>query len=321
MSIKKYFLKQGGFSLIKQYWRSGSLFTAVAEFVLLGKDRTALEILRLSADFKTKKKLEKKYKKQISELEEQYDITLPRHQSNKIWVCWFQGIENAPELVKICYKSLQKNLPTKEIVLITEDNMKEYIDFPDFILDKWKQGKITHTHMTDLLRIELLLKYGGTWIDATVLCTSKECDIPKYFFESDLFVYQALKPGKDGVAAFISSWYMSACTNNKILWITRELCYEYWKNNNSMVDYFLLHDFMCLVLEKEEREWMDIIPRDNATPHILLLRMFEKYDREMFQSIVSQTPFHKLSYKFSEKQKLLEETNYKKIISGEYNEK
>ena len=32
-------------------------------------------------------------------------------------------------------------------------------------------GQITKTHLSDLLRLELLIRYGGTWIDATVFCT------------------------------------------------------------------------------------------------------------------------------------------------------
>ena len=107
--------------------------------------------------------------------------------------------------------------------------MCNYVQFPDFILDKWKNGKITHTHMTDLLRLELLVKYGGMWVDATVLCTSKREEIPDYFFNSELFLYQILKPGRDGQAQPISSWLMSAKTNNKILMMARYLCYEYWK--------------------------------------------------------------------------------------------
>ena len=54
------------------------------------------------------------------------------------------------------------------------------------VMEKWEKGIITHTHMTDLLRLELLIKYGGMWIDATVLCTAKEEEIPCYFFDSDL---------------------------------------------------------------------------------------------------------------------------------------
>mgnify|MGYP000597507365 FL=1 len=62
MSLREIFEKQGGMKLLKQYAKGGVLFTAAGEFILLGKSRTALEILRLSASLKTKQKLEKKYR-------------------------------------------------------------------------------------------------------------------------------------------------------------------------------------------------------------------------------------------------------------------
>ena len=61
MGLKQIFEKQGGMNLLKQYWNGGAFFTAVGEFILLGKDKKALEILRLSAQYKIKHNLEKKY--------------------------------------------------------------------------------------------------------------------------------------------------------------------------------------------------------------------------------------------------------------------
>ena len=311
MGLKEVFEKQGGMNLLKQYWNGGAFFTAVGELMLLGKDKKALEILRLSAQYKTKKNLEKKYKRKIDEFQFNYIDDKLHEVSDKVWVCWFQGLDNAPALVKKCYGSLKQNLTDREIILITSDNMCNYVQFPDFILDKWKNGKITHTHMTDLLRLELLIKYGGMWGDATVLCTSKRENIPDYFFNSDLFLYQILKPGRDGQAQPISSWLISAKTNNKILIMTRYLCYEYWKNNDELVDYFLFHDFMTIALEYNKDEWQKIIPRDNAAPHMLLLRLFDKYDEETWKAIKDQTPFHKLTYKFGDEDVKTADTYYK----------
>lgn len=69
MGLKQIFEKQGGMKLLKQYWRGGAFFTAVGEFVLLGKSRTALEILRLSTQLKTKQKLYKRYHRVLDEFE------------------------------------------------------------------------------------------------------------------------------------------------------------------------------------------------------------------------------------------------------------
>lgn len=314
MGIRETFKKQGGFNLVKQYWRGGALFTAIGEFLILGKERKALEILRLSAQYKIKRNLEHKYSCKISDFMSSYKDNSPHNMSNKVWVCWFQGIDNAPDLVKKCYWSLKKNLSDREIILITSENMDEYVEFPQHILDKWKKGKITYTHMTDLLRLELLIKYGGMWIDSTVLCTKKRNEIPDYFFNSDLFLYQILKPGRDGQAQPISSWLISAKTNNKILIMTRYLCYEYWKNNDEMVDYFLFHDFMTIALEHNKEEWQKIIPRDNAAPHMLLLRLFDEYDEETWKAINNQTPFHKLTYKFDKENLKKKNTYYSNLI-------
>lgn len=120
MDIKEVFKKQGGMNLIKQYARSGCLGTALIQFLLLGKSRTALEILRLSTQLKTKQRLEKKYRSTLNGLDRSYDSSLPHESSNKVWICWFQGMENAPAIVKKCYESVKKNLSDREIILINE---------------------------------------------------------------------------------------------------------------------------------------------------------------------------------------------------------
>ena len=314
MSLKETFEKQGGMKLIKQYAKSGSLGTAISEFALLGKSRTALEILRLSTQLKVKQKLEKKYRNFLKEFDENFDTSLPHESSNKVWICWFQGMENAPALVQKCYESIRNNLTDREIVLITSDNLEQYVQFPDNIMEKWKKGIITHTHLTDLLRLELLIRYGGMWLDATVFCSEERKNIPDYFFDSDLFFYQNLKPGRDGDAYYISSWLMTAKTNNRVLIATRTLCYEYWRKNRSMDDYFLLHAFVSIVLDYYTDDWNNVIPYCNATPHILSLRLFEMFDENLWEAIKMQTPFHKLTYKYNEEQAKKKGTFFSKIL-------
>lgn len=308
MRLQEIFKKQGGIDLLKQYQKGGALFTATIEFFLLGKSRTALEILRASARLKIKQKLERKYRKRLEEFDTNW-TGRKRTSSNKVWICWFQGIENAPILVQRCYQSVKENLSDREVILITEKNMSEYVRFPDYITDKWKKGQITHTHMTDLLRLELLIRYGGIWLDSTVFCSGGH--IPSYMLDpNSLFFFQCLKPGRDAHSSYISSWFISAKSNDKVLMATRDLIYAYWKENDTMWDYFLLHDFMSIVLDRYPEEWKKVIPRDNAAPHILLLRLFERYDEKMWEAIKGQTSFHKLTYKFEKGQEKKSGTYY-----------
>lgn len=293
--LKKIFKKVGGFSLIKDYLKAGVLGTAISQFIISGSSKKSLELVRAAVQLKIQNKLRKKYKYVLDRVDKSKYDKLPKISSNKVWVCWLQGIENAPKVVKVCYNSIVKNLSDRDIIVITEENYFNYVSFPDNILEKWKKGIITNTHFSDLLRLELLINYGGTWIDSTVLCTGR--NYPKYILDSELFFYQVLKPGKNGHALTMSSWLITSTTNNNILLLTRELLYEYWSKNNFLIDYHLIHNFIELASEvfKEERE--NIVKSCNSIPHILLLDMFENYNKEKYEYIKEMTCFHKLNYK------------------------
>ena len=307
------FQKQGGLSLIKNYWRTGALLPAIIVFLILGKSKKALEILRLVACFKINQKLMRIYGDKVDELLRSYsDNTIEKTNAHRcVYFCWFQGIENAPNVVKKCYESIKKYINDREIVLITEKNYKDYVRFPDFIEDKFERGIISRTHMSDLLRLELLTRYGGTWIDATVLCTAKP---PAYMIDSDFFVFQLLKPGLDGHSLGLSNWFITAKPGTMILKITLDILYDYWKEYNDVCDYFLMHHIMELVRSKCSDEWNKMVPFSNEMPHVLLLRLFEPYDEHIWNYIREYTPVHKLSYKFDDKDLEKDNTYYSQLI-------
>lgn len=315
-SFWRLFKKVGGKEVLRQYRDANVLLYAFLATALLGISRKSLEIVRLAVNNRILGKLRKKYRKYIQNyLKTIKNDKLENNKSNIVWICWLQGIENSPKVVQRCYQSMRENLKDKEIIVITEDNYMNYISFPNHIQKKYESGVITKTHFSDLLRLELLIKYGGTWMDATVLCTG--INIPKYILDSDLFVYQNLKPGLDGQCRAISSWLMTACTNHPILLLTRALLYEYWNKNNSMKDYFLLHDMFQLAIETYPEEWSKVIPCSNSVPHILLLRLFEEYEDEVFKAVTEMTCFHKMSYKFSEEKVSKMGTFYSKLFGNE----
>lgn len=312
-NFKSIFKKVGGKEILKQYARAHVLSFALFQTLLNGFSKKSLEIVRLAVDNKILKKLRKKNKKFVSDFKENLKTEELQHiHSNKIWICWLQGIENAPPLVQKCYQSIKENIKDREVILLTADNYHDYVQFPDYIQEKIDKGIISRTHMSDLLRLELLIKYGGTWIDATVFCSGN--NIPDYMLDSDLFVFQCLKPGLDGHVKSISSWFITAYSNHPILILTRELLYNYWKKKKSMINYFLIHLFFQLATEAYPEEWKKVVPFSNSLPHILLLRLFENYDKTVWNAAISMTPFHKLSYKFSDEQKELKDTYYKKIV-------
>lgn len=318
MSVFSKLIKTKGGDILKDLVKSRVLFRTLVLLPLVGFSKKSLEIVRLNNSNVILSRLRRKYKKTIKklELEKQYLLNYNqqrREASDKVWICWFQGLDSAPHVVKKCIASVQENLSDREIIVLTDENYRQYITFPNYIKEKIRQGSISKTHLSDLLRLELLTQYGGTWIDGTVFCSSS--DIPSYMLDSNLFLFQNLKPGLDGQALAISTWFMTASKpHHPLLELTKDLLYFYWQQNNTMVDYFLIHHFFQLAIEEFPEFWSKVIPFNNSTPHILQLRLFEEYDEKIYQAIVNQTPFHKLTYKFEEERSRIPNTYYKNLF-------
>lgn len=310
----KLYNKVGGSELIKEWLSLGVLRTAVGQILITGLSKKSLEMVRNAVHLKIYQKIKRKYSYILEDFDREYNKNkFPTKPSNKVWVLWLQGIDDAPPIVKKCHNSLVEHLKEREIILLTEQNFSEYAKLPDYIIEKYHSGIITRTHLSDLLRLELLSKYGGTWIDATVFCSSE--NIPSFMLDSDFFIFQNLKPGSDGSTINLSSWFMSSKANNHLVLALRELFWKYWEKENRLLDYFLIHYFITLVSERYMEEWKKVPKYPNSLPHILLLSFFEKYDEQQYKLMLSETPFHKLSYKFSDEQKSLPKTYYQHFIS------
>ena len=307
--FRKIWNKIGGLYAIKDYGRKNLLLYMLCEMLLNGKSRKSLEIIRLGTEKKTLDKLRKKYKKFIDNYF--WNDTLPIVHEKIVWICWLQGLDEAPDIVTKCVKSIDFKEYKK--VILTDENFQKYIRLPDYIVEKYRAGKITKTHFSDILRVELLCQYGGTWIDATVWCS--DSNLPSYMLESNLFMFQTLKPGRDGSSLNVSSWFITASSNNPILMLTRDLLRNYWKKEERLIDYFLLHYFIELSIEHYDEEWKHVVPNTNELPHSLLLNLFEQFDENWWNGVMESTKIHKLSYKFSDEELKIEGTNYKHFIN------
>jgi len=235
--------------------------------------------------------------------------------SKYIWFCWLQGIDNAPPLVKKCHEKLVTHFPDRETILITQENYQNYISIPDWFKAKWQAGIIDHTKLSNLIRLELLINYGGLWIDSTVLSTSKE--VPSYIFDVPLFMYSECALGEIRSAA---TWLISSCRNNNILRATKDVYLAYWKENDELIEYFLITFCLKLAIEKYPEEWdrMAKIPAINQL--MLAKKIFDRYDPVYWEQLSQLTPFHKLSIKDTNESELENrslDTYYNVIINDQ----
>ena len=222
------------------------------------------------------------------------DVTCPP--SRTAWVCWLQGIESAPVVVKHCYASINKWLQDWSIVLITAENFSDYATLPDFIIDKWKSGIISNTHFSDILRLQLLIEHGGLWLDATTMLTGA---IPDYVMRSHFFVFHNGWMNEEMIN--MASWFIySAQPQHKLLVQTRDLIYAYWQKFNFLKNYFLLHMLFRMVSDVNAEAW-DAVPYYNQIDnHLLMNELVKPFDVHRVEQIKTLTLIHKLTYKLPE---------------------
>lgn len=255
-----------------------------------------------------KKDLKEKFNYVIKTFKhENYD----KHFSNKIFICWFQGLDNAPILVQKCVASIKNAMPDKEIIIITDDNYIEYTNFPDYIIKKYESGIIPKVHFSDLLRTNLLINHGGLWVDSTVLCTA--ATEPKYITEQPFFVYKEISlNNSDKMPIKSSSWLINSCKEHPILVGTQKILFEYWKKENKLENYFLFHLAFSVVCDEYAYDFDNIPVYNNISPHILQFELEKPFDKKRFESITKMSDFHKLNRRIEVKKDII--TNYDYII-------
>lgn len=241
--------------------------------------------------------LYKRFKKYLGKSE------IVESQSTKkryVWMCWLQGIENAPKVVKDCYNSIQYWLNDRQITVITAENFGEYVTFPDYIIEKWEKGIISNALFSDLLRIELLIKYGGLWLDATTYLTGP---IPQYVEYNDFFVYRNGWMNMEMIN--MGSWFIySGKTNNMILIETRELLYKYLAKYNYIKNYFLMHMFFRMVTDIYKDLWNKVPYFNQIDQHLLMNELGKKFNVERIEEILKLSSIHKLTYKLEMSDKI-----------------
>ena len=213
-----------------------------------------------------------------------------------IWVCWLQGEDMMPFTVKICYKSLIKHSNGHNVNLITFDNYSSYINIPDFIVNKLHKGNITYVHFTDIIRICLIEKYGGLWIDSTIFVSN---DIDDDIFN---FSFYSIKNQEWGYFISKCRWslYFLAGQKNNILFVKlKKLLFDYWFEEERIVDYFLVDYFIDFLYNSDDKIKLliDNVPFSNETINELNECINDVIDIDNLYRLFLSTRYSKLTFK------------------------
>ncbi len=243
-----------------------------------------------------------KYYFYYKELKKEYDPLVQKKGSNIIWVMWWQGELDMPEVVRMCYEQLLRICNPYEIVLITQDNWKEYLSLPVNIINKNERGMFSITHLSDIIRWGLLTQYGGFWLDIKIYASQ----IPEEAFSKRFYSLRA--PGIWANSIFPGDWFCACLAFNhsyeKLAWCMYKLFLRYWSEHNILVDYFLTDFFTQMIAfdDDEIRQYIEAVP-ENWEFQQLRSHMNDPYDDKKISEMFDGSDLHALSYKEKYKMK------------------
>lgn len=241
--------------------------------------------------------VQSKIKKYLELAEKNIDYTKKNKSNNVAWIFWLQGIESAPDIVKACVNSVKENF-NYNVIVLSKENLKQYVDIPEYIYEKLDDGEISKTHFSDIVRFNLLRNNGGIWIDSTVLCVNQMDDIlNKDFYTS---------AGKnDSYPFFIegkwTGFVIGGLSNEPMFQFMDEFFKIYWNKNNSLVNYFLIDYAIKYAYDHNIGRLKSYIDnyalKNNPRLFDLQPKLNDVYEKKVFNDLCESTSLFKLSYK------------------------
>lgn len=319
------FRQFGGWRLAWQYVRMGLLWVIIKELIKCAIRRKSFKsvypaIERVVDPMLTGKyqHITTKYKDVIVENYDQCNVN--DKGKTYVWWCWLQGTDNAPVLAKACLASLKKSLTNVEIVELSEENYIQWVALPEYIVQKYKKGRIPAALFSDMLRLQLLAEHGGVWIDSTVMCTTPDNKAKGLYhpswediIKSKLYVFQYTKPGLKW-SGNTSNWFIASKKGNPFIMTLRDMLFAYWKDYDVALEYYICHLFFNEV-SKAYPEQIEAMPYGWSVPSISLGgHLKNKFNKEKWQQISNQVHWHKMTYR-KEKELSKDLDNYYSYIT------
>lgn len=229
----------------------------------------------------------------------------------KIWTMWWQGEQNAPDVVRLCFASIRKHAGNASVTVLDKDNYSDYVTVPEHIRKRFEDGRMPIAVFADYIRVSLLEKYGGLWLDATILVSQ---DIPEDFYSRNFFTLHT----RIMDTPFISNNRIYCCVlggrkGSSLYGYVRKSMEAFWAKYDTLVDYYLL-DYIIMYgyLHNEEiKNLIDSLPNTSETLYGIVDVLNKPKNENNIQRLMKENILSKLNWRIDCKlSRNGKETNY-----------
>ncbi|MDL4915469.1 MAG: capsular polysaccharide synthesis protein [Enterobacterales bacterium endosymbiont of Blomia tropicalis] len=130
----------------------------------------------------------------------------------KVWMYWHG--EQLPKSMKLNIKKLRQDNADHEINLITQRTLSQWLPDLNFI-----SSDLTLAHKSDIIRLELLQRYGGIGIDCSTLLFENLSWVHKVHQERpmDVIGYYRERSTINYLSPVTESWFLAAAPQNPFI--------------------------------------------------------------------------------------------------------
>jgi len=189
---------------------------------------------------------------------------------NLIWTFW--DSPNLPKTVEKCIDSWRYYNPGYTVTLLTKQNIGKYL--PEINISNLKHSRDSPARFSDFVRLHILAKYGGIWIDSSIIChkpfswihaiqKSTRAEFIGYYLDG--FTESEWKQ----TSPVIESWFLAAVPNSTFV--------QDWKTEFIRTDNFDdIDDYLHDVIDNHSISIQNIQGPNYLTIHVSAQKILQK---------------------------------------------
>lgn len=177
------------------------------------------------------------------------------NKKSKIFVLWFQGEENAPQLVKMCIDSMRRNSNGHDVVVLDRENLDKWVNYDPAVKKKFENQEFSMQLESDYIRLNILKNFPALWLDSTIYVSNP---IPHDVFSMDFFAVIRNEAEMRDITNKLSPFLLGrgqSERSKKVFSFAFDLLENYIKKEDDLINYLLIENILNIAIEKED--WLN----------------------------------------------------------------
>ncbi len=232
-----------------------------------------------------------------------FESSVPRTVPRNIWMFWDQGIEDAPDVVKMCIASWRTQNPGWTIHVLDRDTVRDFVDLPTL------SPEMSIQSYSNILRFRLLAQHGGVWADATAFCVKPLDEWLPIVAQRGFFAFFWTKETRwftwPGYTREVATWFLASEPKSPIMTDWYDYSIRYWEGRRKPHLYFWCQTLfeLLIYIRRPFRQALREVPKFGCLgPHLVHDCIMRERDYARISHILDSgaAPVQKLRWQWDE---------------------